>query len=65
MRLTLNFSNDRRCTEEIHTAEGGAVTIKAVSAIACALVTLVIVVMSSNDSQYTRSTQAFAMVDYY
>ena len=63
--MTLNFSNDRRCTEEIHTAEGGAVTIKAVSAIACAFVTLVIVEMSSNDSQYTRSTQAFALVDYY
>ena len=65
MRLTLNFSNDRRCTEEIHTAEGGAVTTTAVSAIACSFVTLVIVVITCNDRQYTRSTQAFAMVDYY
>ena len=63
--MTLNFSNDRRCTEEIHTAEGGAVTTTAVSAIACALVTLVILVMSFNDRQNTRSTQAFALVDYY
>ena len=63
--MTLNFSKDRRCTEETHTQEGGAVTTTAVRAIACALVTLVIAAMSFNDRQYTRSTQAFAMVDYY
>ena len=61
----MNFSNDRRCTEETHTAEGGAVTTTAVRAIACAFVTLVIAVMSSNDRQNTRSTEAFELVDYY